>query len=133
MFRDERYAAGAWMHRSGECSRMSLLSENIKQWLLLANSRMSGSQIVELIERFESPDAVLRAGEAKLQKAGVTPAAAERLAKPDMAVIEKALQWLDEPQHYIVHYASPDYPSMLRQISDAPAFIYVNGNPDSLH
>ena len=133
MFRDERYVASAWMHRSDECSGMSLLSENIKQWLLLANSRMSGSQIVELIERFESADAVLRAGEAKLQKAGVTPAAAERLAKPDMAAIEKALQWLDEPQHHIVHYASPDYPSMLRQISDAPALIYVNGNPDSLH
>lgn len=109
------------------------LSEIIKQWLLLANSRMSGSQVVELIERFESADAVLQAGEAKLQKAGVTPAAAERLAKPDMTAIEKALQWLDEPQHHIVHYASPDYPALLRQIADAPALIYVNGNPDSLH
>ena len=109
------------------------LSEIIKQWLLLANSRMSGPQIVELIKRFESADAVLQAGEAKLQKAGVTPAAAERLAKPDMTAIEKALQWLDEPQHHIVHYASPDYPALLRQIADAPALIYVNGNPDSLH
>ena len=82
MFRDERYVAGARMRSSDECSGISLLSEIIKQWLLLANSRMSGSQIVELIERFESAHAVLQVGEAKLQKAGVTPAAAERLAKP---------------------------------------------------
>ncbi len=108
-------------------------NSGILDWLVLANARILGPQIVDLVEHFGSTGAVLQAGASALHNAGVTTAAAERVMQADMAKIESAVEWLEEPQHHIVHFASNDYPALLRQISDAPALIYVNGNPDSLH
>jgi DNA processing protein len=72
-------------------------------------------------------------GTRALCEAGITTTAAERVAKPDKAAIEKALAWLEAPQCHIVTFGSDDYPELLQQIPDAPTLIYVNGNPDALH
>jgi len=123
------YVQGYWiMSDNQEDSSVSN-----RDWLVLANARMSGQQIAELIKHFGSTAAVSGAGTGALRMAGVSDKAAKRITQPDMASINEALQWLDEPQHHIVHYASPEYPELLRQISGAPTLLYVNGNLDSLH
>ena len=100
---------------------------------MLANARILGPQAAELVRHFGSVNAVLRAGTRALCEAGITITAAERVAKPDKAAIEKALTWREAPQCNIVPFGSDDYPELLQQISDAPTLIYVNGNPDALH
>ena len=109
------------------------MSEDIEKWLVLANARILGPQAAELVRHFGSVNAVLRAGTRALCEAGITITAAERVAKPDKAAIEKALTWREAPQCHIVPFGSDDYPELLQQISDAPTLIYVNGNPDALH
>jgi DNA processing protein len=108
------------------------VTEN-RDWLVLANARMSGHRIAELVEHFGSTDAVVHSSISALRKAGVTDKAAKRLKNPDEESIEKALEWLDEPQHHIVHFGSPNYPELLRQIPDAPTILYINGQLESLH
>jgi len=106
---------------------------DVREWLILANARMSGPQIADLVEHFGSTGAILLAGTGDLRRTGVAEAIAERVARPDLAATERALKWLQEPRHHIVHFTSPDYPGLLQQISDAPALMYVVGNPDALH
>jgi len=121
--------AGAVSGRDGK----QKLSEDIEQWLILANARISGPRVAGLIERFGSTGAALRAGSRALCEAGVTPTAAERVANPDKAAFDKVFKWLEEPHCHIVCFGSDDYPELLRQIADAPTLIYVNGNTDALH
>lgn len=42
--------------------------------------------------------------------------------------IEKALNWQDQPANTILCYEDPDYPTLLKEIDDPPAVLYVQGN-----
>ncbi len=39
--------------------------------------------------------------------------------------------WLDDPEHHRIERS--DYPELLCQLADAPAALYIVGNPDALH
>jgi DNA processing protein len=106
---------------------------DIRDWLILANAKLSGPQIADLVSRFGSTGAVLLAGTGALCSTGISAATADRIMQPDITATEGALKWLQEPQHHILHFASPDYPELLQRISDAPALIYLIGNPAALH
>ncbi len=133
MSMDGRYAAGAWMRRSGESQEEAILIENIEDWLILAAARISGPQAMELIAYFGSVSDFTRASAGLLRKAGVSENSAHALRQPDRANIAKAMSWLEEPGHHIVTIDSPGYPQLLLQIPGAPLLMYVNGNPDALH
>jgi DNA processing protein len=75
---------------------------------------------------FEAP----RDAYAQLQ---MPPAARRALQFPDDARIDLDRQWLEREQVQLVHAISPDYPTLLAQIPDAPALLYVQGKVSSLH
>jgi DNA processing protein len=109
------------------------VSEHTREKLILAHARISGERIAVLTEHFGSLGDVTRASVESLCEAGVAPASAERIAKPDLLAVEDALQWQEESRHHIVHFGSDDFPELLQQIAGAPALVYVNGDPGSLH
>lgn len=43
--------------------------------------------------------------------------------------IEQSLAWLQQPDCHLLTLDSPDYPPLLRQISDPPFILFVQGNP----
>lgn len=45
---------------------------------------------------------------------------------------DQSLAWLDEPNHHLVLQEDTHYPEALKEISVAPAFLYVEGNRDAL-
>lgn len=47
-------------------------------------------------------------------------------------LLERHLRWLDHPAHHFIPFGSPRYPSLLAQLSDAPAALLVRGDPDAL-
>jgi DNA processing protein len=70
---------------------------------------------------------------ARARRDSDVPASAKAwLDAPDTAVIERDLAWLAEPDHHLVAWTSEDYPSLLRDISGAPAALFVVGDPSRL-
>jgi DNA processing protein len=46
---------------------------------------------------------------------------------------DKTLKWLEAPGHRVIALADPEYPAMLREISDPPAVLYVTGRVELLN
>ena len=47
-------------------------------------------------------------------------------------VLQPGLDWLAEPENHLVTWNDPHYPAQLRALADAPAWLYVKGDPDWL-
>ena len=88
---------------------------------LLAAARCSAD--LELLER---PD------RHALAALGLTTAAIAWLEAPDEACIAEDLRWLDTSGGVLVGATEAAYPELLRQSPDAPAVLYVRGNPACL-
>ncbi len=54
------------------------------------------------------------------------------LDAPDAARIEADLDWLGQPQHHLLGWEDPDFPSLLREIPGAPAALFVVGDASLL-
>jgi DNA processing protein len=55
------------------------------------------------------------------------------IANPDWAGVDFALEWLAEnSSHHIISILDPEYPELLKDISDAPPVLYAIGNKDLL-
>lgn len=48
------------------------------------------------------------------------------------ACTDQVLDWLQSPDHHLLHRDHPDYPALLNLLPDAPVLLYLNGNPDAL-
>lgn len=76
--------------------------------------------------------AVEEAGVSRLASLGLTTRAAGALASPDSAAIDADLRWLDDNDARLLAAGDPDYPALLRESPDAPAVLYLLGDPQAL-
>lgn len=63
---------------------------------------------------------------------GIPAAICEEAKKPDHAVIEKNLRWQEKPNQTILCWDDPRYPALLREISQPPMLLYVQGQVELL-
>lgn len=54
------------------------------------------------------------------------------LANPDWLAVEQDLKWALEPDHHVIPLNDPQYPPLLREISDPPIVLYVKGKLEAL-
>ena len=101
-------------------------------WVSLQLTGAGPRRLVELLQSFGSPQAVLDASVAQLQR--VVPVATARQigagAPPDRRAA--ALAWLAEPGHDLVALDDADYPRPLLEIGDPPPLIYCLGHRELL-
>ncbi len=112
---------------------VSSLPENLESWLALNRLKGFGPKtILSLLEKFEAPQHIFKSSVADLRHAGLSSAAIEQVRNSDQQV-EEDLAWLDAHQrHHIITLHDPRYPSLLKELNDSPALLYVNGDPDLL-
>ncbi|HEU5135523.1 MAG TPA: DNA-processing protein DprA [Steroidobacteraceae bacterium] len=67
-----------------------------------------------------------------LERLGLTTRTAAWLARPDEALVDSDLRWLEEAGVALLPATSAEYPALLRESPDAPAVLYVRGNPQVL-
>ncbi len=102
----------------------------IQHWLALAEALAFKPHIVKtLYDHFQSIDQIIHASDASLQKLGVTTAALRQLRQPTGSKMDEVLRWLEQPRHHLLTLDHPDYPPLLKEISDPPTLIYIDGNP----
>lgn len=95
--------------------------DDTRAWLtLLRASGVGASTIRELLGRHGSASAALDAA----RRSGLNPAEAE--------LVDADLRWLEAPDHHLLTCTSEDFPVLLRDISGAPAALFVAGDPSCL-
>ncbi len=85
-----------------------------------------------LLDAFPSAQAICQSNAAQL-----APLVGDKLARAiaagaDAALLQPGLDWLDAPENHLITWADPAYPAQLRELADAPAWLYVKGDPDWL-
>lgn len=104
--------------------------EEIESWLQLW--RVSGigpKHFQTLLTSFEKPIHVLESNLSSLKQAGVSDRLANKILDSKPESIESDLDWLNlSEKHHIITIHCDSYPSMLKQISDPPAILYVHGD-----
>lgn len=105
-------------------------ADELAHWLALHHAAGLGARRkIELLESFGSIEAVFAAGTGQLARA-----LGERLngldallAGPDAALLATTQEWLGDARNFVVRWADPDYPALLRQIDDPPLLLYGIG------
>lgn len=100
--------------------------------LILIRYSDKASALRELLSKFDNAQSILQAGKKDWRAAGISEKACLKLQAPDMVRIEQDLEWCDHDTHHLISWASTDYPSLLRQVENPPAALFVSGNPDLL-
>ncbi len=107
----------------------SLNTETDLHWLALRMTPGLGTRTaVQLIETFQTPQAVFRASRSELEAAGIGPGLAQSIASGcgfDDAVTQQ--QKLVETGTVLVPFNDPRYPARLKDIFDPPPLLFARG------
>ena len=107
--------------------------DELRAWLALVLAPGLGARrIARLSEAFDSPVRWHEHGDAELLACGLTSKIIHGLRNPDADRLQRCLEWLDAPGHYLVTLDDEYYPPLLRRIDDPPAALFVVGRPDNL-
>ncbi len=102
---------------------------DIEYWLALVHAPTIGAvRFKQLLARFGSPKQVFEAGIDVWKTLGFKAELLTYLQQPAWAEVEKELQWLKQPNNFILTLASDDYPLLLKQIHDPPPVLFVCGD-----
>lgn len=103
-------------------------------WLHLLRHSGGGARLRHLLEAFGDPAGVLAASRTALLPHFDGDAARidVLLADPDAAFHERELAWLDQPNNHLIRSTDEVYPALLRETGDAPALLFVCGDPACL-
>jgi len=96
-------------------------------WLTLLRAPTLGAAAIRaLIARHGSARAAVIGGTAD---ASIAAAAREALRVPDAAALDGDQAWLADPRHHFIADGDADFPALLRDIPNAPAALFVAGDP----
>lgn len=104
--------------------------ESLKQGLNLHFAQIRFKQLAQIESYFGSIEQAMVASDAAWQQANIlTPKQLEKwLASDKPKRVDDAIEWAQQPGQAIVTWQDEAYPSLLRQISDAPLLLYVRGD-----
>lgn len=110
------------------------MTEEDRAWLGLAHIQGLGTRGAhKLIKDFGSPDRVYAASLTELEAAGLASRIARDItAQAGLAEGDRAAESAGKLGAEVVTPASVDYPPLLREISDPPLALYVQGPPAEL-
>lgn len=102
-----------------------------RHWLALIRAPGIGpGTALRLLTRFGDPQALFAAGPAAWTAAGLSPALYAGLLSPDWGGVEQDLRWLDgDGGRHLVTWLDERYPPLLREIAQAPAALFCQGDP----
>lgn len=102
----------------------------LRAWLAWLRAPGVGSvRLRAAIARAGSACAALQGGASLWRACNIPPAADAALRSPDTARIDADLRWLAQEDHHFLQYTGEDFPPLLARIGDAPAALFVAGDP----
>lgn len=105
----------------------------LKEWLVLIHTpNLGASRLRSLLQEFLTPSGVCQADRSLLRQRGMDDAAIDSMRRPDPAMIEADLEWLQAERHHLVTWPEEDFPPQLREIPTPPMALFVVGDPSVL-
>ncbi len=103
-------------------------------WVALSGIHELGNQgFCQLLRAFGDPAAIYAASFKQLRTVVSEPVARQIGAGPDQNAITPTLDWLQNPENYLITLADSDYPRALLEIPDPPPLIYAKGQLQQLN
>lgn len=97
---------------------------------------LTAHQLHTALERLGAPSgasaSLVGLARSQLEALGLSAAASAALASPDRARIAADREWAAQERISVICAGSRAYPSLLSQLSDAPALLYVRGEAQAL-
>ncbi|MBE9562591.1 MAG: DNA-protecting protein DprA, partial [Proteobacteria bacterium] len=104
-------------------------SENIEYWLALSYApRVGPVSFMRLVKHFGNLQNLFTAGREEWQAIKMKDNVIKYLENIDWQIIENDMQWLEQPDNHALTLEHSDYPSILRDIDDAPPILFVHGD-----
>lgn len=105
------------------------MTENVKYWIWLQQCLGEGAKFNEIIEDFGSVENLYNSNIIEWkQSPALTISQVERLQKYELNKADKIVEICKENNWSIVCYDDELYPKRLKEISNPPAVLYVDGN-----
>ena len=102
-------------------------SDELIAWLTLLRAPTLGSVAIRaLLARHGSARAAVAGGAVD---ASLGAAARGALRTPDAVALSGDRAWLEDPRHHLIPASDADFPALLRDIPNAPAALFVAGDP----
>ncbi|MES2218211.1 MAG: DNA-processing protein DprA [Pseudomonadota bacterium] len=103
-------------------------------WLAAANLKGLGAVTIRRgLEYFASIKNLFHATAAELQVAGFSASAINIIQSANLSAQDTILQWCEQAQCHLITFNDPAYPTLLKEISDAPLVLYVRGDVAALN
>ena len=100
--------------------------------LILLRSGAAAAALRALLDGFGSAEAAMAGGPRAWRESALAADCCAAIKDPDEIRLEADLEWLDQPNHHLIGWHSPDYPALLRTSVHPPAALFVLGDPDLL-
>lgn len=102
-------------------------------WLHVAQQDwLDGHRLDRLLSRFGGVAALCRAGRSELLAAGLNPDQCRRMTRPVEEHLRHAADWAADDGNRVLAWTDPDYPALLREITDPPPVLFVRGQAELL-
>jgi DNA processing protein len=102
-------------------------------WVRLSRTGLAARRLNALLDLYGSAAAIFSVPPSELRVApGMSPSAAERLLDPAAEAVDDDLSLMEKLGVHLITRFDPSYPSLLRQIFDPPALLYVRGNLEEI-
>jgi DNA processing protein len=111
-------------------------TDELESWISLWRVKGIGPKnFQKLLSFFGSPAAVFESNTSKIQQAGISQKLANSIYEQKNADATNAdIEWLNASEkHHIITIECPQYPKLLKQISDPPYLLYIHGNLDIIN
>lgn len=105
----------------------------LKTWLALTQTPALNARHLHKIQTQISLDDFIKLKSSQLTALGLTDVMAQQIVSIDWSLVGKSEQWLENNNHYLLPYTLQDFPPLLREISDPPVAIYVDGQLEKLN
>ncbi len=102
--------------------------DSMEAWLRLYLTPGFGSAAISAIQQHYCFDEFFSLSADDLRQAGFKEPQVQSLVFPDLRLIERLLDWHQQPGQSIVTPDSPCWPVQLSEISSAPVLLFVRGN-----
>lgn len=103
---------------------------SLTDWLGVALApRIGPRTFARLLEHFAEPSLILAADPDVLRGAGLGAETIQALRQPDRRMIDGIVTWLEGDGAHCLTLRDRAYPVLLREISDPPPLLFVQGDP----
>jgi DNA processing protein len=110
-----------------------MTNTQLPYWLAAAHLPcISPRHVMRWLAHIPDIEALFKASVDTVHGIGLKPEQVEAVLAPPWQAVEEALAWSQKDQHHLITLDDPRYPPCLKEISDAPLVLFVQGSPSVL-